>query len=199
MKKFLFTLLLTLPICGYAQSIDIDGETYHWEYNITGGVNTDGWQWDTGFTYFPLETIGLRMSIGFAGEIVALSDWDWDYYGGFYRDYDKNYTVRFKFMPALVLRTPKLVEWKSTETSFHFFAEPGLVLSPGADGSEGAKTVRYNFRGGINVQVDRVVLSFGYEYSNFSLYSGYPHNEHGLPDNDNYPTHSGFVGLSYKF
>lgn len=39
----------------------------------------------------------------------------------------------------------------------------------------------------------------GYGISDFSLYSGRPHNYHGLPNNDNHTTHSVFLGTAYKF
>lgn len=199
MRNYFILLVALFSLSTYAQSLDIDGETKHWEYNINGGLNTDGWQWDTGIAYYPIETIGFKLAFGFAGEIHELSDWDFGYYEDYYHNYDKDYTVRFKFMPSLVLRTPQLIRWDSAECSLHLFAEPGLILSPGAEGSRNAETVRYNFRGGINIQSGIFIISAGYEYSNFSLYSGYPYNEHGLPDNDNYTTHSGFLGLAVKF
>lgn len=200
MKKYLTICLLFIAIIANAQSIKIDGETYHWEYTLTGGLNTDGWQWDTGFTYFPIETIGLKASIGLAGEIGEYHGGEyWDDYYDDYDSYYDNYAWRFKFIPAIVLRTPALFRWKNTETTFHIFAEPGLILSPGASGSKGAKTFRYDFRGGINIQSSRLVISVGYEFSNFSLYSGHPYSDQHDSDIDNYRTHSGFIGLSYKF
>ncbi len=204
MKRIIIILAVFCGIITNAQTLRIDEETFHWEYSLTGGLNTDGWQWDTGFTFFPIQTIGLKLSIGLSGEIKDFSDWSFDWDDDYEYDYNEgsyfdNYAWRFKFIPSLVLRTPEIYRWKSKEVGFYLFAEPGLVLSPGASGSKGAKTVCYDFRGGINIQSYRVVISLGYEFSNFSLYSGHPYNMNGDPLNDNYTTHSGYIGLSYKF
>ena len=44
-----------------------------------------------------------------------------------------------------------------------------------------------------------IVASVGYGATSFGLYSGFPTNHWGAPDNDNYITHSGFVRLAVKF
>ena len=79
------------------------------------------------------------------------------------------------------------------------FPEPGVVLSPGASGSKGAKEVTWKLRTGITMQFDRSMVYIGYGISDFSLYSGRPYNQHGLPSDDNYITHSVFIGMAYKF
>lgn len=74
-----------------------------------------------------------------------------------------------------------------------------MVISPGSSGSKGARTVCWDFKGGINLQIDQFVVSAGYGISNFSLYSGNPHNHWGLPGSDSHITHCGFIGTAYKF
>lgn len=199
MRRLLSLCLPALALFAHAQTINVDHETAaHWEWSLTGGFNTDGWQWDTGVAYFPTSTVGVKMSIGMAGEIGEINwgGWEDDYYGDTYFDH---YTWRFKFIPALVLRSPRLFCWKNSDTGFYLFAEPGLVLSPGAEGSHGAKTFRYDMRGGVNIQADRCIISLGYEWTNFSLYSGHPYSDQNTSGKDNYITHGGFLGFAYKF
>lgn len=177
-----------------AQTIDFEDGRSHWEADFIIGLNNDGYEFGLGAAYFPMACIGLKANVGFAGEIESIENWyaeEWE------KDYD--YTVRFKFTPALVLRTPRIYHWKSVDGGFHLFAEPGLTLSPGASGSRGARWLTYDFKGGVNLQVDRFIVSIGYGFSGFSLYSGFPESHWGTPDNDNYTTHFGFIGAAYKF
>ena len=74
-----------------------------------------------------------------------------------------------------------------------------MILSPGASGSRNARYCCWDMKAGINMQLDRFILTIGYGISDFALYSGYPDNMHGLPDNDNYITHTVFVGTAFKF
>lgn len=92
-----------------------------------------------------------------------------------------------------------MVYWKSQDAGGYIFVEPGIVLSPSAPGSKRAAYFSWDFKGGVNLQIDRFIISIGYGVSNFSLYSGFPRNHWGSPDRDNYITHSGFVGGAYKF
>ncbi len=193
--------LLILSISGYddaiAQSNMTDDGYRHWESGIIAGLDNDGYSWQLHAAYFPVQYVGVKIGLGMAGEIKPLEYWDDEDYA--YTTYDDNYTARFKFNPALVLRTPRLVNWKSQDAGFYIFAEPGMILSPGASGSRNTRYCCWDMKAGINMQLDRFILTIGYGISDFALYSGYPDNMHGLPDNDNYITHTVFVGTAFKF
>ncbi len=177
-----------------AQSLSTDDGIRHWEADFRAGLNTDGYQFSFGAAYFPIQYAGVRAQIGLGGEIEEIGDWGKDEL-----ETHHSYAARFKFIPALVLRTPRLIHWKSQGAGIYLFAEPGLVLSPGASGSRNARCVNWDFKAGVNMQIDRFILMVGYGISDFSLYSGYPHNHWGASDPDNYITHSGFIGGAYKF
>lgn len=199
--RFLHTFLLgiMLSFSAHSQTLRCDDDELHWEVGINVGLNNDGVEGDLRFMYFPVQYFGMKIGLGIAGEIKQVEDWSWneDEYG--YWDRGRTYASRFKFNPALVLRTPRIINWKSRDAGFYLFGEPGIVLSPGANGSHNAEYFRWDVKAGVNVQIDRVVFTIGYGISNFSLYSGYPDNYWGLPDNDNYITHSGFIGIACKF
>lgn len=177
-----------------AQSVMVDNETLRWEGGMSAGLNNDGYQIDFSAAWFPLQYVGAKVTLGFAGEIEEIGDWgndDWDSVD--------DYAIRIKLIPALVLRSPRLINWKSQSGGFYLFAEPGFILAPGAAGSHHARIFNVDLKTGINLQLECVVLSLGYGITDFSLYSGRPINHHGLPDRDNYITHSVFIAAAYKF
>lgn len=177
-----------------AQSVRVDNETLRWEGGMSAGLNNDGYQIDISAAWFPLQYVGAKVTLGFAGEIKEIGDWGDDDWNS-----EDDYAIRPKLIPALVLRSPRLVNWKSQSGGFYLFAEPGFILSPGAAGSHHARIFNIDLKTGLNLQLERVVLSLGYGISGFSLYSGRPINHHGLPDRDNYITHSVFIAATYKF
>lgn len=193
-KFFAAILAITLSTQAFSQRLMTDDGVKHWEGSFVAGLNTDGYQFDFGIAYFPLQFIGAKMQLGVDGEIEELGDWGKDE-----PETNHYYATRFRFTSSLVLRTPRLINLKSHDTGFYLFAEPGVILSPGASGSRHAEYCNWDFKGGINIQADRFIFSIGYGISNFSLYSGYPSNRWGTPDNDNYITHTGFIGAAYKF
>lgn len=187
MRRIALIISLLVCACSMAQTIDFEDGRSHWEADILIGLNNDGYEFALGAAYFPFDFIGLKANIGAAGEIESVEDWgveDWEK--------TRDYTTRFKFTPALVLRTPPLAQWKRIGGTFHLFAEPGLSLSPGASGSRGARWLNWDFKGGVNLQIDRAIVFIGYGFSSFSLYSGFPKTS-------NYTTHFGFIGTAYKF
>lgn len=197
MARRLLSILFLLAVgCeSFAQVLCSESGEKHWEAGFLSGLNTDGWQADFSLAYFPVQYFGVKASLGFAGEIEALSDWCDEYRCPAYNDY----ASRFKFTPALVFRTGRVIEWKKQDAGFYLFAEPGLVMSPGAPGSDGAKWLRWDLKAGVNMQVERFIVTLGYAVSNFSLYSGFPTNHWGDPDTDNYITHSCLVAFAIKF
>lgn len=187
MKRLALALCLVAGAGASAQTIDFDDGRSHWEADMLIGLNNDGYEWGLGAAYFPLSNIGFKANIGTAGEVEYVEDWgaeDWEKH--------HDYVTRFKFSPALVLRTPPIYTWHRQGATFHLFAEPGLSLSPGSSGSRGARWLNYDFKGGVNMQVDRFIVFAGYGFSSFSLYSG-------MPGEDDYTTHFGFIGAAYKF
>ena len=178
----------------FSQTLKTDDGVKRWEADFRVGLNNDGYQFDLGIAYFPIQYVGIKAAIGANGEIESVEDWGND---EIYNSHE--YATRFKFTPALAIRTPQLIHWKSQDGGFYLFAEPGIILSPGASGSRHPECFNWDFKGGINLQIDRLIFTIGYGITNFCLYSGYPHNSWGLPDNDHYLTHSGFIGAAYKF
>lgn len=177
-----------------AQTLKTDDGVLHWEGIFIAGLNTDGYQFDFGVGYYPIQYIGIKTALGINSEIKELADW-----GKYESETHHHYVARLKFTPSLVIRTPQLIHWKSQDGGFYLFAEPGIILSPGASGSKNAEYLNWDFKGGINLQIDRFIFSIGYGISNFSLYSGWPTSHLGMPNRDNYITHSGFIGGAYKF
>lgn len=187
-------LLLVSSLSSRSQSLKTGDDSFHLEGSFIAGLNNDGYQFDFGIAYFPLQFIGVKLQLGAAGEIEEFGDWGKDEL-----ETHHSYATRFKFTPSLTLRTPRLIHWKSQDAGFFLFAEPGIILSPGAKGSKQADYFNWDFKGGINLQIDRFIFTIGYGISNYSLYSGYPTNHWGYPNEDNYITHSGFIGGAYKF
>lgn len=192
-------LLPTVFVNG--QSIKCEDGRFHWEGGFNAGLNNDGYEFDLRALYFPIgKYIGAKVGLGFAGEIEELGDWGKDEF-----ETGHKYAIRFKFNPAVVIRTPRLINWESQGAGIYLFTEPGVVLSPGANGSRNAKYFRWDVKSGLNLQLDRYIITLGYGISDFSLYSGAPvsHNgpvsPNGVPKNTNYITHTVFLGGAYKF
>lgn len=166
----------------------------HWETGAIAGLNNDGYEWQFQGAYFPIPYIGAKIGLGMAGEIHWMEDWGEDEW-----DTGHHYAARFKFNAAVAVRSPRIINWKSQGAGFYLFTEPGIVLSPGASGSRNPRYCCWDLKSGINLQIDHLILTLGYGISDFSLYSGYPTNMQGLPDDDNYITHTAFIACSYKF
>ena len=199
-RIYIVQLLLLLWIsAGHAQSLMVDDSKKPWEGGCTFGLDNDGFEADLRGLYFLNQYVGLKLGISCAGELWTLEDWneagDWTQTS--YRGY--TYAARFRFNPAVSLRTPALFEWKDREATFHLFAEPGIILSPGSSGSKNARTFCWDAKAGINMQIGRYVAMLGYGISNFSLYSGGPDSYWGQPGRKDYLTHSVFVGFAVKF
>ena len=191
------TVCVVTALCCYdaaAQSNITDDGLCRWETGAIAGLNNDGYEWQLQGAYFPLQYVGAKIGLGMAGEIHRVEDWGEDEW-----DTGHHYAARFKFNAAIVVRSPKIKNWKSQNAGFYLFTEPGIVLSPGASGSRNARICCWDLKSGINMQIDHLIFTLGYGISDYSLYSGYPDNMQGSPDNDNYITHTAFIGISYKF
>ncbi len=179
----------------FAQTLHTDEGDLHWEGGLDGGLNRDGWQCHGFAAYFPNQYLGLKLSLGAAGEVRALEDWgeeEWNT-GHYYAD-------RFRFGTSVVLRSPAVIKWRSKETDIHIFAEPGCILSPGAHESRNPRIFCVEFKTGLNLRLYRAVISLGYSVSNFNLYSGNPLSRYGMPDDDcDRLTHTVFAAVSCKF
>lgn len=188
-----------------AQSLRCDDGTFHWESGISAALNNDGYELALRGYYFPVPYVGIKMELAFAGEIEEISDrnivWgdDWgDTWS--YREDSHDYTMRFKFNPAIALRTPRLLHWKGQDAGFYLFTEPGIVLSPGAADRHNARWFCWDVKSGINMQIDRYIFTLGYGISNFSLYSGGPISHHAYSrSKTDYITHTGFIAFGCKF
>lgn len=192
LKQTIALVLMCASIAVKGQDINFD----RFEAGFNVGLNNDGFEFEFRGLWFPVQYVGVKAGLGMASEIWELEDWyDDDPY-----DYDfrNEYAMRFKFTPAIVLRSPCLFQWKSQDAGFHLFAEPGVTLSPGASGSRRAKWLTWDAKGGINLQHGRFIITLGYGISGFSLYSGSPRNNNGLPDRTDYLTHTVFLGAAIK-
>ena len=195
MKRLYVLLVFAACVVGASsQALKCDDGNMHWEANFTAGLNTDGYQFDLGIAYFPLQYLGIKTQLGSAGEIVPVEYWGDDEY-----DSRLDYAARFKSTSSLVVRSPKLINWKNQGGGFYLFAEPGIILSPGASGSHRAEWVSWDLKTGINLQVDRLIFFIGYGISDYSLYSGCRHDYRSPSDHGKFITNSGFIGGGYKF
>lgn len=176
-----------------AQSLHHDEGVSHWEFGLHAGLNNDGYEVGLRGLYFPIQYVGVKLGLSSASEIEPLEDWwkeEWEK--------DNDYVFRIKFNPSIVFRSPRLIKLKNQDGGFYLFAEPGIVLSPGAPGSHHAKCFRRDIQAGINLQIYRMIFTLGYGISNFSLYSGSPTGYYGPAEDTEYLTHTIFLGLSFK-
>ena len=198
------TLILSTWAAASGQSIKVDDERYHWEGVFFAGLNNDGYELGAGVGYFINQFAGVKATVGWATEFGGLEYVSWDadegisfdppdYMWGERRD---DRAIRFKFTPSLVFRTPCLINWKSQDAGFYLFAEPGLVMASPAKATRNARWLTADLKAGINLQIDRWVVTLGYGVSNFSLLSGRQYSD---GTKDNYITHTVFVGSAYKF
>lgn len=188
MRQFVYIILVALgTLFSGAQTLRVDDTISRWEVGFNAGLNSDGYEFDFRGLWFPTQYAGLKLGIGAASEIGELSDWietdEWES--------QSDHTTRFKFNPAIVLRSPRIIDWKKRGAGFYIFAEPGIILSHGASGSRGARTFCLDIKAGINMQIERFIVTLGYGASDFQLYSGFPHDTSPL-------THTVFIGGAYK-
>lgn len=180
-----------------------EGDKCPWMFTAAGGLNSDGYEFDFGITWYPVRNVGLKAALGFAGEIHEFSDWNWnwddDYYDDYWYDYDDDYAVRFKFITSLDLQTPSILILREQGIAFNLFANPGISLSPGAEGSVDAQWFNWQFRGGIGMDIENVVVRMGYGCSDYDLYSGNPISHHYGVEEPYKITHTGFVSLGVRF
>lgn len=200
MKRFavVFIFLMAMSLLAHAGD---DDRYYHarWEISAAAGLNTDGYEFDLAGAWFPVRYFGVKAAIGFAGELLEISDWGIYDDDDYYYDDDNDYAVRFRFMPSVEMRSPTLINWRSQGGQLYIFANPGLCMSPGAPGSKGAEWLNWQMRAGVTLAIDEVAITLGYGISDFNLYSGRPYSHYGLPDKDFRITHSGFISCAYKF
>ncbi len=182
-------------------------EDFSYGVGIGFDFSRDAYEADLNFTYYPVQTFGVRLSLGAAGEyrkmFYDIDDYIFgDDYPNYYDDYDRNYTWRFKFSPSIELRTPTLVKFGSG-SGLHLFANPGITLSPGAEGSHDAKWFTWQVRGGLEFEFNLFAVQVGYRCTNFYLYSGNPWSNVDYEfDRDLYRdkyTHSGFISFVMRF
>lgn len=196
-RTLVYILILCCGLCARSQSLDHDDGVAHWEGGMCTGLNNDGYEFEARITYLPVQFVGFRASVGFAGEISEMAEWIFDewWYDEWWYDYYRydKYNSRIKFGLALVLRSPRIFYWKRQDTGFYLFGEPGMMLSPGLPDSRRPRWICADMKAGINAQMGRIVFTLGYGISNFSLYSGMQ------PRTSDYTTHTVYVGCVYKF
>lgn len=202
LRIYIAVCLLVLGMAvAHSQSLSVDDVKMRWEGGGNVGLNNDGFELDLRGLFFFNQYVGLKVGIGLAGELWTLEDWEesqqWPPNPGY--TYSHTYAARFRLNPALALRSPSLFEYRNWDATFHLFAEPGLIYSPGSAGSRGARTICWDAKVGMNMQMGRYVVSLGYGLSDFSLYSGSPDSYWGQPRKKDYLTHTVFIGFAVKF
>lgn len=212
LRPMIFTVVsLNAMFCNAKEKSD-DEESYKWEGNLTGDLNTNGWGLSVGFNWMPFTYVGIGASIGFDSEIVEISDWGRDYSDP---NYINDYCARFIFKPSLLFRTPSLLNVKSQDLSLHLFASPGVIMSPYPSGSKNSGWLYWTGSTGITAILDRLVFSLGYSCSDYSLIDGNPrtHHSYGYVHKTNdyvhkandygtgkkHLTHSVFLSFGFKF
>lgn len=195
-------IIFALALLPWIANAQESQEDCHYGLGLGMDFSKDAYEFDLNFTWYPVQTFGLRASLGFAGEYRDLyrhwlESWEDEYYY-----YDRDYTWRFKFSPSIELRSPALVKFNS-DSNLRLFANPGITLSPGAPGSTDAKWFTWQVRGGLEINVNIVSIQLGYRCTNFYLYSGNPYSETDYEvDRDLFPdryTHSGFISTVFHF
>lgn len=201
-QVFLYVLLMVWGVSGgYAQSLIVDEEMKRWEGGAYAGLNNDGFEVDLRGLFFFNRYVGVKLGLGVAGELWTLEDWNrsQEWPGTQYGGIEHTYAMRFRVNPALAVRSPALFEWKDRDATFHLFAEPGIIFSPGSSGSRNARTLCWDAKAGVNMQMEKYVFTLGYGISDFSLYSGCPYSYWSQPGKKDYLTHTVFVGFGVKF
>lgn len=181
-----------------------DGERPRlWEVSITAGFNSDGYEMDFAGGCFPVEWFGAKISLGWADRLTAedVSDllfpnWDTDDY---YGDYDYDHDVRFRFMPSVELRSPR-IKLQGGAWGVRAFVNPGMMLSTNGGGGRHAQWHNWFVRTGVMADFGDFYLQLAYGYSDFYLYSGVEvkmdHMGRRVKDS---PTHSGLVTIGFRF
>jgi hypothetical protein len=110
MRRVISSLIVILTaLTSKPQSLSVDNDYFNWEATFSAGLNSNGWQFDLGMSYFPNSFIGMKISVGATGEIRQLGDIDMGYiFGdGFYvdpyYDYDSetHYVDRYRITPII--------------------------------------------------------------------------------------------------
>lgn len=190
-RVFIFITLLG-ALSASAQSIRVGDKLLRGEFNFNAGLNSNGYQLEAGIGYFPGDCFGLRFSFAMNGEIGSFDDCDcWSN--------PDNYTMRARFTPALVFRTPRIIRFREPDSGLNLFVEPGVTFSPGASESKDARTVCWDVKAGFNFQFGIGFFVLGYECTNFSLYSGRPYSHYMQPEDTDRITHAAYIGIGIKF
>ena len=91
--------VLMTPFHVNGQDMRVDDALFGWEGGIAAGLGNDGYGVDLRGLYFFSPYFGVKLGIGYAGELQPLSEWsddsvwDYPYYSGHY------YAWRFKLNP----------------------------------------------------------------------------------------------------
>lgn len=198
MKRIFLLITVLIPFLMNGQTYGLNSDESHWEshweLNYDFALNTDGLETGLGIAYFPSDYFGLKGTISIATEIEQISNWIDDEYLDYY-----NYATRFKFIPSAVIRTPRLIEYSNGDGGMYLFAQPGIVLSPGASGSQDAKFCNWDFKCGLNFRFNDFMFSIAYGISNFSLYSGNPNSAIDIQGDTEHTTHTCQLSAAYCF
>lgn len=199
--KFRSTLLLIALMIGLsvsAQSLDVGTEKdprlrLPFELSFSFVINDDssdlGYSADFGFAYFPIQYVGAALKIGFlyGEDDVDTTDYFPDWSTSIDIDTDD---ARFRLVPTLQFRTPKLLRIKSSE--FFGFCDTGIVISPKPKRLKRAQTAGFELKAGLNMQHNRWIYTVGYYYSTFSARWGNPGYTHKMVQGLN-------LGIAFKF
>lgn len=200
-----------------------------WEVELAGALNNyDGWEVEPSVTYQPVHYIGLTMGFLFCNPISASGfigetqdkQWIWSAVD------DDNGSHFFALRPSVRFTSPSIWIGEDKDYALYFSVSPGLTVPfsanrefnieyvPNRAGawtayktehvkSKGAPGVFYHVKGALSLEiVESVILSAGYTFSNFDLYSGSRNivieGKKLEPEKHRF-MHSFFIGIGYRF
>lgn len=116
---------------------------------------------------------------------------------GWKRDFGR--ILKFNLISSLVFRSPCLIDLNPLNCGLHLFTEPDIHLSRSKFKFLKPKAFNWELKCGFNLQFNRILLFFGYELSNYSLYTGMKKNLFNHSIDDSRISHSIFIGTALKF
>lgn len=226
MKPILLLICLLFVSQSQAQEKE---KTNVWKVELAGAVNNySAWEVEPSITYQPIPYVGITAGLLFCGlvdkhkETGVSKDGKWSW-----TSTDDNPTSHsFALRPSVQFATPALKLGKDKDMGLSFIVSPGLTIpgptnkgfeisyTPNRPGiwiperfervkNRGARSVFYHIKAMFALELDdEYILSAGYTFSDFDLYSGTRNitvEGKKLSNPKSYFIHSYFVSLGYRF
>ncbi|WP_297909231.1 hypothetical protein [uncultured Parabacteroides sp.] len=226
MRSILIFICLIFSFGGQGQE---EEKSQMWKVEISGALNNyPAWEVEPSVTFLPIPYVGITMGLLFCntidrGSYTGTSKdglWFWD------SDRDDPGCHFFALRPAIQLVTPAFKFGKDKDTGLSLVISPGLTIPlpvnqefnidyiPNSPGvwipqkfdhikNKGGKSLFYHIKGMLSLDINRqYILSAGYAFSNFDLYSG---GRNLIVEGERLSMpkirfmHSGFLSIGYRF